>query len=238
MSDVVNPMSISLHTNSATVSNPGFSDVLSCVHRFILDCAMAPPDIPPLQDKQILRTWQSLAPLPDAAEYCLITLIGTIRHGTTVIDYAPQIDPRIESYLTNQSQTLNDDYSERGSRHLRQLYEYTVQVDFFGVDTVAPQTYERARLCHLLACSSEASAIFHDYNPRLSCLYADDISSFGELDDGHLIRQRYSLTLHLCEEVEHRLPQRFIKDIDLQLDNVSSQTTQQATRIIYGNSRK
>lgn len=237
MSDVVNPMPVSLHTNSDNASKPGSGDVLSCVHRFVVECACAPPHLPPLKDTQVLRTWQSLAPLPDSAEYCLLTLLSSIRQGTTVIDYSPLIEPRVTTVGASGS-SGDDAYTERGWRHLRQLYEHTVQVDFFGVDTVAAPAYERARLCHLLACSAESSAIFHDYNPRLSCLYADDLASFGEVDDGHLIRQRYSLTLHLCEEVIHHLPQRFIKDIDLQLDNVSSQTTQQATRIIYGNTSK
>lgn len=145
------------------------TDVLGAVYDFLTTQFEQAPT-------NVVRGWQNRAALPASNHFVVLTLLGAIRHGTNVHQYAmpaneaPGLDART-SMLT----------------------EYTVQIDFCGLDeqTVCGM----ATQCALMGRDAAAVNFFHRYG--LSALYADDPRALPFTNDQNQWQTRYSVTLHL-----------------------------------------
>lgn len=182
-------------------------DVLGCAARFI-QLAASSSGLPEFRMEQIIRGWQSLAVLPKMAEYCVISQLTSMRHGTN-------------AYLYDDPNAVVDPITGEinGNFYMGKLVEHQVQIDFFGDTAAVPieLTRRRAHVVETLANSTEASCIFKQMNPLISCLYADDVQSMGEMDDGHAIRHRHMLLLHLSETIQADLPMRYVDNVKVHL---------------------
>lgn len=188
-------------------SNPLSNDVLGCVFRFIQD-HVHDENMLPLKDSQILRSWNSAAIAPQTSEYCILTHTGSVRHGTNVYAYR-----------------LPEE-GDMGICETAKFLEHFIQVDFFCSDQSAPPdlTRRRAQVLELLANSQAAPSIFSSMNERMTCLYADNVQCFNEVDEAHRMRQRHTLTLHTGEHFAHGIPQRYISGVELYLTEAITST--------------
>lgn len=173
-------------------------DLLSAVIEFVRSCCYYPPDgLPQLPLSSFVRAWQSLAQLPEGvSEYCIVTDLTQVRHGTNTYFYRDSADKVALGTLTT-----------------GKLVEHQVQVDFMGTDPQTPLEWPRARasLVELIANSTEGNALLQRINPSLSLMYCDDVQSVPELDEAHNLRGRHFVVLHIGQNVLATLPQEFIE---------------------------
>lgn len=177
---------------------PHAVDILGCVYRFILNHAHD-ETAPQLRDGQILRGWQSLPTAPPFDEYCIITELSTVRHGTN-------------AYKVEESAT------QAGMRVTAAQYEHLVQVDFLSSDAPAAAAASRHRvlITEMLLNAYYANKMFKELNPALSVLYCDAPVSLAEPDETHRLRQRHTLTLHIGQTVVHTMPIDIVETVRIE----------------------
>lgn len=157
-------------------------DVLDAVYDFILQYAWRNDDVPQYDPGQIVRGWQNAAVLPNTTEFCVITTLSTVRHGTPV-DY---------SLVTTEE--INAQYAK--------VSEYLIQVDFCSAEpnTLPEVTKARADIIEMLFFTHKAAEFFNQYE-GLGLMYADDVRDLSYLDENKLYNARYSVTLHISNTV-------------------------------------
>lgn len=175
---------------------PPSRDVLGTVIEFVRRFACYPPEVPMLPASSFVRAWQSLAQLPaDVSEYCIVTDLSAVRRGSNTYWYEPE-----------------QDGARLGTLTMGKLIEHSVQVDFYGTDpqTSVELTRTRAHLLELMANSTEGNRNFARINPALSLMYCDEVQSAPGLDEGHNLNTRHFVVLHIGQNIQATLPQRFI----------------------------
>lgn len=173
-------------------------DILGCVYAYVHAHAHG-PELPQLTESQIVRSWHDAAMAPPDSEYCVLTHLSSIRHGTNVHEYeAPEGD------------------TQTGLIHMYKSIEHTVQVDFFcTLQNGQDNARRRATILELVFNSTNSDSYLKSYNQNFSALYADDVTSFNEIDETNGNRQRHCVTLHIGETVHHAMPQQYFDAVDL-----------------------
>lgn len=171
-------------------------DVLSAVYDFVLQYAKS-DNVPAYREEQIIIAWQNSATLPaDTQEFCVISEINTVRHGTN--EESAVIDDSVTFYET---------------------LEHIIQLDFYGVNPY--DTRVRANAIEMLAFSRVATAFFSAYSDQyLTCLYADDVRNLTGLDETKTFIARYQVTLHLEERLNQAIQTDYFTNVNLHLENV------------------
>ncbi len=184
--------------DSNTQSSPLANDILGSVYRFILNHAHG-DGISPLEKMQILRGWQSLPTAPPFDEYCILSHLSSIRHGTNAYE-------------------LIDKQQPIGQRVTAAYFEHLVQVDFLSTDDpgVAAASRMRVLITEMVVNSYDAKRLFEKLNPSLSVLYCDGPVSLAELDETHRLRQRHTLTLHIGQTVKHTMPIDIVETVRIE----------------------
>lgn len=181
------------------------ADIFGVMFRLIKTYAHNGSDIPPLQDEQIIRARQSLVLSSKFSEYCVLTLLSSIRHGTN-------------AYQNNAPGSGSD----LGNVTMSKCIEHMMQVDFLGIDPLIKQyiPMQRASIFESIVNSDIGVTFVKSINPLLSILYTDDIQSSAELNESHLFRDRYSVVVHLNEHHDLSVPLAYIDNIDLRTENI------------------
>ena len=157
-------------------------DVLGAVYDFVQAFAWRNDDVPQLKDDQIIRGWQNTGTLPQGStEFCVITLLQSVRHGTPV------------------NTALKDDYEY--SAQYEKLKEHFISVDFCSAEPyVLPQaTKLRADILEMISFSPHGVEFFQKVSPALSIMYAEGVQDLSFLDPDKVYTARYQLTLHVSE---------------------------------------
>lgn len=157
------------------------TDILGAVNDFILAHCWRDPDLPQLQQAQVVRGWQNVvSALPqNSQEYAVLTLLATTRHGTNVRTRRHAEGP------TGLIETVS------------RLAEHVVQVDFC---CAYPQQGEeiartRAEILELLTRDRIAVEFYKRYG--ISACYADDVRPAPFQNEAEQWEARYIVTLHL-----------------------------------------
>lgn len=186
----------SIDALTAPLTAPSY-DVLGAVIEFVHGCAYYPAGgIDQLPRESFVRAWQSLVQLPEGvAEYCIVTDLSQERHGSNTYLYCDSADP-----------------AQLGTLTMGKLIEHQVQVDFLATNPQVSAELPRARagLVEMVANSTEGNALFQRINPTLSLMYCDSVQSVPELDEGHNLRGRHFVVLHVGQNIQATLPQQFI----------------------------
>lgn len=166
-------------------------DILGAVYDFVLAYAKS-DDIPAYTEDQIVRGFQNMAAMPENThEFCTITLLNTVRHGTN------------HEFYTNTA----DNTDETLKQHFQEVLEHVIQLDFCSAEPfVLPQiTQARANIIELVAGSNQATDFFENYPDEngnkdlITCLYAEDLQNLTGFDETKTYTARYMVRLHLQE---------------------------------------
>lgn len=168
------------------------TDILGAVYDFLAGRIVSTPG-------NIVRGWQNRAALPNSSSFVVLTLLGAIRHGTNVHHWEP-----VQDADTGILETAS------------MLDEYTVQVDFCGLD--AATVMDQATRLALFARDAVAVDFFRARG--LSCLYADDPQALPYESELKQWVTRYSVTLHLSGWVHGTIPQKSFEAVDVTVENV------------------
>ena len=159
-------------------------DVLAITYDFVQQFAKG-FDMPAYPDTHIVQGFQNMAALPHGThEFCTITLLNSIKHGT---DW---------QYWTN----FRKDDPEPFEQHLKAVIEDIVQIDMCSAEPYTqPQvTLERAQALQLAANSNLATEFYeHESGGDLTCLYAEDVQNLSGFDETKTYTCRYMLRIHL-----------------------------------------
>lgn len=167
------------------------TDILEAVYDFVAQKIG-------IDEALIVRGWQNRASLPDSAEYVVLTLLTAQRHGTNVHDC--------------------DKEAENGGidETISMLTEYTVQVDFCGIDE--QKVMADANRCALIARDAYACDFFRPYG--LLPLYAEDVRSMPFSNEEKQWEIRYSVVLHLDGWFRATVNHDAFTSVDIQIENV------------------
>ena len=159
-------------------------DVLAITYDFVQSFAKG-FDVPAYPDDCIVQGFQNMAALPEGThEFCTITLLNSIKHGT---DW---------QYWTN----FRKDDPEPFEQHLKAVIEDIVQIDMCSAEPYTqPQvTLERAQALQLAANSNLATEFYeHESGGNATCLFAEDVQNLTGFDETKTYTSRYMLRLHL-----------------------------------------
>lgn len=159
-------------------------DVLAITYDFVKSFAKG-FDMPAYSDDHIVQGFQNMASLPPGThEFCTITLLNSIKHGT---DW---------HYWTN----FHKDDPEPFEQHLKAVIEDIVQIDMCSAEPYTqPQvTLERAQALQLAANSNLATEFYeHESGGNATCLFAEDVQNLTGFDETKTYTCRYMLRLHL-----------------------------------------
>ncbi len=174
------------------------TDLLGCVYRFVRDYAFD-DHAPKLSDEQILRGWQSLPTAPPSNEFCIITHLSTVRHGSNAY-------------------RVVDSNAADGARVTAAMYEHLVQIDYLSTDDYAAAAASRRRvlIAEMMLNAYYVNSLFKHLNPAFSVLYCDAPNSLAEIDDTHRLRQRHTLTLHIGQTVELAMPIDIVETVRIE----------------------
>lgn len=145
------------------------TDILGAVYDFLVDKLA-------IDGGLILRGWQNRAALPDNADYVVLTLLTTQRHGTNVHEWLG----------------LEDNETDISEASMM-LAEHTVQVDFCGTDE--QEVMGRATRLAILARDGVAVEYLKSY--RILPLYAEDVRNAPFENEQRQWEVRYIVTWHL-----------------------------------------
>ena len=150
-------------------------DVLGDVYDYVREFAQIAGRVPAYRDDQIVRAQQNAMVMPPDTEFCVLSYLRSVRHGTT-------------------AETFPD---EQGGVALAETLEHIVQVDIYGAEPFVPGevTRERAQALELASRSGAGCRFFSGRG--LGLLYADDVAMRPGWDDAKNYTMCYSLTLHL-----------------------------------------
>lgn len=168
------------------------TDILGVVYDFLTQ-TLNPAPI------NIVRGWQNRASLPNASAFVVLTLIAAPRRGTNVHTWADTAGAD-----TGISETVS------------MLSEYSVQVDFCGLDAASVM----AQASQLVMFARDAVGVNFFNAQGLSCLYADDPVSLPYSNEMKQWVTRYSVTLHLSDWVRGGIQQDSFSDVSLNIENV------------------
>jgi len=180
------------------------TDILGAVNDFVLQYCKT-PDIPALEQYQIVRGWQNMvSALPkNCREYVILTLLSTIRHGTNVHLYENATGE------TGLKQTI------------AKLNEHLVQVDFCGSYPDQNEEIPRTRADILEMLTRDAVGVDFYKSYGLSSLYADDVRPLSFLDpETKQWVSRYSVTLHLEGWTAAEMESDSFSELGIYLENV------------------
>lgn len=186
------------------------TDLLGCVYSLVQAHARG-PGLPQLTDGQIFRAWNDATLAPPEAEFCVLTHLSSVRHGTNVHDFeVPEGD------------------TDMGQQHMYNCIEHAVQVDFFStLQNGQNAARRRASILEIVFNSINADSIIQALNPVFCAMFAEDTMAMNELDETHGNRQRHSVTLHISETFHHAIPQRFFDTVKLRTKPVDSIKTRE-----------
>ena len=170
------------------------TDVLGAVYDFLMQ-TLSPAPV------NIVRGWQNRAALPDASSFVVLTLIAAPRRGTNVHTWADT-----EGAETGVTETVS------------MLSEYSVQVDFCGLDAAAVM----AQASQLVMFARDAVGARFFNAQGLSCLYADDPVSLPYSNELKQWATRYAVTLRLAGWVRGDVQHDSFSDVTLTLENVDA----------------
>lgn len=160
------------------------TDILAITYDFVQQFAKG-FDMPAYPDTHIVQGFQNMAALPNGThEFCTITLLNSIKHGT---DW---------QYWTN----FRKDDPEPFEQHLKAVIEDIVQIDMCSAEPYTqPQvTLERAQALQLAANSNLATEFYeHESDGNATCLFAEDVQNLTGFDETKTYTCRYMLRLHL-----------------------------------------
>ena len=160
------------------------TDILAITYDFVKSFAKG-FDMPAYPDDHIVQGFQNMAALPHGThEFCTITLLNSIKHGT---DW---------QYWTN----FHKDDPEPFEQHLKAVIEDIVQIDMCSAEPYTqPQvTLERAQALQLAANSNLATEFYeHESGGDATCLFAEDVQNLTGFDETKTYTCRYMLRLHL-----------------------------------------
>lgn len=168
------------------------TDILGAVYDFLTQTISPAP-------VNIVRGWQNRAALPNASAFVVLTLIAAPRRGTNVHTWADT-----EGADTGITETVS------------MLSEYSVQVDFCGLDAAAVM----AQASQLVMFARDAVGVDFFNAQGLSCLYADDPVSLPYSNELDQWVTRYSVTLHLSGWVRGDIQHDSFSDVTLNIENV------------------
>ena len=159
-------------------------DVLAITYDFVKSFAKG-FDMPAYPDDHIVQGFQTMASLLEGThEFCTITLLNTIKHGTGW------------HYWTN----VHKSDPEPFEQHIKAVIEYIIQVDMCSAEPFTqPQvTLERAQALQLAANSNLATEFYeHESGGDATCLFAEDVQNLTGFDETKTYTCRYILRLHL-----------------------------------------
>ena len=172
--------------------------VCKFVHEFVKG-----DDVPQYSKSQIIQGFQNLANPPRGThEFCTVSLLNSIRHGT---DW---------NHWTNEKISDPEPFTQR----LEAVIEHMVQVDMCSAEPyVLPQvTAERAQILQLVAGSNIATEYFESATAgKLTCLYAEDAQNLAGFDETKSYTVRYMLRLHLAEKYDAHFANDYFTKIDI-----------------------
>lgn len=168
------------------------TDILGVVYDFLSQTLKPAP-------VNIVRGWQNRAALPNASSFVVLMLIAAPRRGTNVHTWADTADAD-----TGITETVS------------MLSEYSVQVDFCGLDAATVMV----QASQLVMLARDAVGVNFFNAQGLSCLYADDPVSLPYSNELDQWVTRYSVTLHLSGWVRGDIQQDSFSDVTLNIENV------------------
>lgn len=178
-------------------------DILSAVYDFVLKYACdAGAGVPAYDETQIVRGWQNSATLPPTVnEFCIITELNTIAHGTT-------------------SELCKTDVECQYKRTV----EHVIQIDFISSEGItAPHaTLLRANVINMLCNTSVATSFFKSFSENLTCLYCDGVTNLSSLDETKTYATRYQVVIHLAEILSTSLTVDTFSNVKLNIENVDA----------------
>lgn len=179
-------------------------DILGAVNDFVLTYCQA-PDLPVLEQRQIVRGWQNLVSAlpPNTREYVVLTLLATERHGTNVHEY--------------RHSTGDTGLDEKVSTHNIHM----VQADFCCAypDQTEEVARTRAELLEMFTRDSIGVDFFSKYG--LSCCYADDVRPLSFLDpETKQWVARYTVTMRIEGWLSSEPKIDSFSSVELYLENV------------------
>lgn len=180
------------------------TDILGAVNDFVLAYCHKGQDLPPLDQRQVVRGWQNVVSAlpPDSQEYAVLTLLGTIRHGTNIHAYSDAATP--------------DDLNLRVQR----LAGHLVQVDFCSAYPQQTEEFSRMRAEILETLTRDWIAVNFFRKFGISSCYAEDIKPAPFLNEAEQWAARYIVTLHLIGHSTIDLVQPAFSELDIYLENV------------------
>ena len=152
-------------------------DLLGIVFDYVKQYAQVPGTVAAYTDDQIVRGQQNAAILPELTEFCVITYLRGIRHGTT-----------LEAFPDSKDAAL-----------LEEKVEHLVQVDLYSAEPYTPQedTRERAQALEMISRSGVGARFFEAQGAGLSLLFAEDIGLRPGWDDTKNYTACFTTILHI-----------------------------------------